>query len=183
MWIWDGNKHFRLREEDGVKNRNDFICHEVWEKNGDFIFYHGRYMNGVCFLGRVDPEGKKSIEIEFPLEYKREGHFIPGKNGFFVTDGFYEDRGLPERIRLKLKRTFKKETSFCGRYLTLVKADWNERRINWYPICRHGSDWSDQSCHPHPLLDNHGRRVYFNSNRKGKNAIYSAAIAAPLLDE
>jgi len=178
MWIWNGSRHIRLRKEEGVRKRNDFICHEVWDANGEFIIYHGRYLNGLCFLGRVDPDGQNTVEIEFPPDYKREGHFTPGKNGYLVTDGFYENRRLPERIRFKIKRTFKKETAFCGRHITLVKVDWEKRTIDWFPLCRHGSDWSCQESHPHPLFDTQGTFVHFNSNRGGKNSIFRTAVPA-----
>jgi len=178
MWIWDGSRHIRLRKEEGEKHRNDFICHEVWDNNGDFIIYHGRRLNGLCFLGRVDPEGEKAVEIEFPPRYIREGHFIPGENGILVTDGFYENRRLAERIRLKIKRTLKKEKAFCGRYITLVKVDWANRKIGWFPLCRHGSDWSTQDSHPHPIFDNQGTKIHCNSNRSGKNSIYQTVVPA-----
>lgn len=172
MWIWEGTRHIRLRKEAGMRTKRDFVCHEVWERKGDFIIYHGRYQNGSCFIGRVDPLGYNAAEIEFPPHFSREGHFTQGKNGFFVTDGFYENRQLPERIRLKINRTLKKEINFYGIYITLVKVDWENRRLEWIPLCRHGSDWSAQDSHPHPIINNLNNDIYFNSNRKGRNSIY-----------
>ena len=176
MWIWDGKRHRRLREENELRNRNDFVCHEVWERNGEFIIYHGRYVNGVCFLGRVDSQGENTVEIEFPSLYQREGHFCPGKDGFLVTDGLYENKHFSERIRQKIQKTLGKSEAFCGKYITFIKVDWNNRKIEWFPLCRHGSDWSTQDSHPHPLFNTPGSEVYFNSNRHGKNSIYRISV-------
>jgi Tol biopolymer transport system component len=40
------------------------------------------------------------------------------------------------------------------------------------PLVEHGSSWSSQDAHPHPVFDPGGRSVLFTSDRAGVRAVY-----------
>jgi len=44
------------------------------------------------------------------------------------------------------------------------------------PLCRHGTSWLNQLCHPHPIFTPDYRSVVFTSDREGKCNIYLAHI-------
>jgi hypothetical protein len=46
MWLWDGHRHIRLRTEGEGRSRADWTCHEMWERDGSAIIYHGSYHHG-----------------------------------------------------------------------------------------------------------------------------------------
>ncbi|MCS7120890.1 MAG: oligogalacturonate lyase family protein [Nitrososphaerota archaeon] len=45
------------------------------------------------------------------------------------------------------------------------------------PICRHGSTWSGQAAHPHPIITFDKKHVIFTSNMEGRENLYMAPIA------
>jgi hypothetical protein len=177
MWIWDGTKHIMLRRNKKEAGRDDFVCHEVWDPDGKFIIYHGKYKNGPTFLGRVTLDGSEISEIDFPMPYGREGHIIPGKKDLLVTDGFYDNSNFYWKITEKMRSFFSgKEVLFCGKFITLMKVEWEKQDIQWRPLCRHGSDWKSQDSHPHPVFNPAYDEIYFNSNKSGINSIYKINI-------
>jgi len=177
MWLWDGTSHKRLREEDGEKSRGDWVCHEMWSRDGNSIIYHGRYAgtapvtsggqlvfgggNGPAFIGRCDADGSNAVEIALPPQYTRYGHFTAGNGDWLVTDGYYEEPDDPPSH---------------GAWISLLKPDWMSRTIDWRPVCRHGSSWRSQDEHPHPIFDHAGRHVYFTSDRSGRRAVYRVEV-------
>jgi len=179
MWLWDGKSHQRLREEDGEKSRGDWVCHEMWSRDGKSIIYHGRYAgtapvtsggqlvfgggNGPAFVGRCNADGSDAVEIALPAEYTRYGHFTAGNGDWLVTDGYYESPDDPPGN---------------GAWISLLKPDWENRTIDWRPISRHGSSWKSQDEHPHPIFDHAGDNVFFTSDRSGKRAIYRVEVNA-----
>jgi hypothetical protein len=180
MWLWDGRSHQPLRREDGnEKSRGDWVCHEMWSRDGRSIIYHGRYAgtapvtsggqlvfgggNGASFIGRCNADGSDAVEIALPLEYTRYGHFTAGNGDWLVTDGLYETPDDPPSH---------------GAWISLLKPDWKNRTIDWQPICRHGSSWKSQDEHPHPIFSHVGDYVYFTSDRTGSRAIYRVAVEA-----
>jgi hypothetical protein len=178
MWIWDGMKHIMLRESKKEKGKDDFVCHEVWDDKGESIIYHGRYSNETTFLGRVSSDGSEITEIEIPKLYQREGHVIPCDERLLVTDGFFDRSDLLWKIKNKMKSILRgKEAHFCGKFITLMKVNWKEKKIQWMPLCEHGSDWRSQDSHPHPIFNRAKNEVYFNSNRTGRSAIYKVDIS------
>jgi len=48
--------------------------------------------------------------------------------------------------------------------------------MEWVPLCKHGSNWENQDCHPHPIFNHAGSAVYFTSNTGGRRAIYRVDI-------
>ena len=177
MWLCDGSSHVPLRREGDGKSRGDWVCHEMWSRDGSHIIYHGRYAgtapatsgfqlifgggNGPSFIGRCNPDGSDAVEIALPVEYTRYGHFTVGNGGWLVTDGLYEEAGDP---------------SSHGAWISLLKPDWKKRTIDWRPVCRHGSSWKSQDEHPHPIFDHAGRHVYFTSDKSGKRAVYRVGV-------
>ena len=177
MWLWDGSSHTPLRREGGEKSRGDWVCHEMWSRDGRSIIYHGRYAgtapvtsggqlvfgggNGPAFIGRCNADGSDAVEIALPENYTRYGHFTVGNGDWLVTDGYYEEPDDPPGN---------------GAWISLLKPDWANRTIDWRPICRHGSSWKSQDEHPHPIFDHAGRHVYFTSDRTGRRAVYRVEV-------
>ena len=49
-------------------------------------------------------------------------------------------------------------------------------RIEVVPLCRHGSDFSTQISHPHPIFSPDGEYVLFSSNVGGRCGVYLAEV-------
>jgi len=73
MWLWDGKKHLQLRDEGDGRSRYDWTCHEMWQRDGKAIIYHGNYNKGSSYIGRINPDGSGRIEITLPAGWKRYG--------------------------------------------------------------------------------------------------------------
>lgn len=162
MWLWDGERHIRLRTEGEGRSRGDWTCHEMWQADGKYIIYHGKYADGRAYVGRVDPQGTDPIEIALPSDYHRYGHFTAGSrhNDWLVTDGYYHPEGVPEN------------SNWGGEWISLVRVDWQRRSLRWTGLCPHESFWDCQDSHPHPIFDHADRSVCFTSNKSGQRAVY-----------
>jgi hypothetical protein len=158
MWLWDGKRHLRLRTEAGGRSRKDWVCHEMWERDGSALIYHGKYEQGAPFVGRVLPDGSGTVEISLPLSWKRYGHFTAGNPGQLVTDGCYEEAG--------------DAPGWGGAWISTLRVDWEERSILWSRLCPNGSSWDSQDAHPHPVFDPEGRSILFTSDQGGRRKIY-----------
>ena len=173
MWLFDARgigeaRHLRLRMEGQGRSRADWTCHEMWERDGQAIIYHGQYANGRSYLGRVRPDGSDVREVLVPEGWNAYGHFTVGEPGVLVTDGcFQEPEDAAERN---------------GQWISRVEVDWENGTSRWIPLCRHGSSWDSQDSHPHPIFDHAGERIYFTSDREGKRAIYSTVGRPIILD-
>ncbi len=166
MWLFNGKKHIRLREEGGIKSARDWTCHEMWERDGSAIIYHGGYKSFTeilknfgerKYIGRVIPDTGKHIEIKFPRRFKKYGHFTVGSTSTLVTDGYYEE---------------KHQHSSKGEWITRLDVDWKRKKITWTPLCKHRSSWATQDEHPHPIFDHGEKYIYFTSDFEGKRAVY-----------
>ena len=157
MWLWDGSRHIRLRGEGGGRSRDDWTCHEMWERDGSSIIYHGTLHGGPSYVGRVRPDGTGRVEIALPANWSRYGHFTVGKPGELVTDGCYEQEGDPRGN---------------GAWISLLKVDWNAGRIRWCPLVRHGSSWDSQDSHPHPVFNHAADAVWFTSDSSGRRGVF-----------
>ncbi len=166
MWLWDGHRHLRLRSEGEGRKKSDWTCHEMWERDGKYIIYHGNYDGGPSYIGRVKPDGTGRTEISLPANWKRYGHFTVGNPGWLVTDGCYETEGDPRGN---------------GAWISVVKADWSSGTYNWFPLCRSGSSWKSQDEHPHPVFSNSGNDIYFTSDRDGKRAVFKISVPKNLV--
>lgn len=158
MWLWDGSTHQPLRPEGDGCSRKDWTCHELWERDGSAVIYHGTYADGRGYLGRVTPDGARRVEIPFPPGFGGYGHFTGGAPGMLVSDGYYKEPGEAAQA--------------FGEWISVQRMDWAGRRIEWIPLCRSGSSWNSQDCHPHPIFNHAGDEVYFTSDRDGRCAIY-----------
>jgi len=179
VWLWDGQQVLRLRDEgqnaDGMqRSRNDWVCHEVWTRDGTWVIYHGTYGGnnvGRSFLGRVRPDGSERTEIAFPEQFRRYGHFTLGPgHGTLVSDGYYESNTGDHRHA--------GDPALSGRpgggqWISQVFVDWEQRQIHWQPLCEHNSSWSSQDAHPHPVYSHSGNEILFTSDHEGRRAIYA----------
>jgi len=160
MWLWDGKTHHRLRSEGNGRHRGDWVSHEMWERDGKGIVYHGKYANGSTFIGRVNSDGTGVVEIPLPDSWRRYGHFTVGNRGNLVSDGYYEETKNDAA------------PNGAGAWISLLKVDWDSRQIQWFPLCRNFSSWDSQDSHPHPIFDHGGNTIYFTSDKTGKRQIY-----------
>jgi hypothetical protein len=166
MWLWDGRTHRQLRTEGQGRSRADWTCHEMWSPNGEAVIYHGSYAGGEpkrSYLGRVEVESGGTTEIAFPADFTKYGHFIIGPHGRLVSDGYYR------------QPTDAEPASFGGDWISLIDPDWQAGTLRWTPLCRHGSSWSSQDAHPHPIFSHRGDQIYFTSDRDGRRAVYAVA--------
>ncbi len=166
LWLWNGHQHVRLRTEGGERTRGDWTCHEMWQADGKYIIYHGKFQNGDAYVGRVSPTGNDNIEIRLPQSYERYGHFTAGNchNDWLVSDGYFHPAGAPVN------------ENWGGEWISLQIVDWERRNIRWFPLCEHRSFWDCQDSHPHPILDHGDGSVYFTSNRDGKRAVFKVDV-------
>jgi len=173
MWLWDGRRHRQLRQESGPeivppRSRNDWTCHEMWERDGSAIIYHGTYfkdapqVGGRAYLGRVRPDGSDTKEIVFPEGWNQYGHFTVGRPGQLVTDGYY--------------RTGEDSPEGNGKWLALLNVNWSQGTIDWTPLLRHSSSWTSQDVHPHPIINDRCDAVYYTSDGDGPRAVYRLNI-------
>ncbi len=162
MWLFDGSNHIRLRTEGGNRSRMDWVCHEMWERDGRSNINHGGYDHGPAFIGRVRADGSGMVEIPLPEGFKRYGHFTVGGPGELVSDGYYEEAG--------------DKATPCGDWISLLKVDWERGIGEWTPLCRSSSSWVSQDEHPHPIFDHGLKYAYFTSDRDGKRAVYRVAV-------
>lgn len=164
MWLWDGQRHLRLRTEGDGRSRKDFTCHEMWERDGSALVYHGGRHDGPSYIGRVRPDGTNLCEILLPESYKHYGHYMTGKPAWLVTDGSYVPDGDTG-------------DTWGGKWICLLKVDWAGQKAHWMPLCEHGSCWSCQDVHPHPIFDHSGTNIYFTSDVEGYRAVYRLDVA------
>jgi len=163
MWLFDGQRHIRLRTEGDGRSGNDWACHEMWERDGSAIIYHGGLAGRGPCIGRVNPDGSDIREIVLQ-DCNRYGHFTSGAPGVLVSDGYYETEG--DRRALCFGETL------GGDWISRIDADWEKGTYVWTPLCRSNSSWAGQDEHPHPIIDHDSRFVYFTSDRDGRRAIY-----------
>ncbi len=162
VWMFDGRTHRPMRTENDVRSRADWTCHEMWERDGSAVVYHGRYAGGPSYIGRVRPDGTGTTEIALAPEYTRYGHFTVGSPGVLVSDGYYETASDPE--------------TRGGDWICRLDVDWDRGAVTWTPLCRNGSSWASQDEHPHPIIDHSMKNVYFTSDKDGRRAVYRVPL-------
>ena len=176
VWLWDGATHHMLRPENVAESRSreDWTCHEMWERDGSWVIYHGSYAGGSeyedrirpnsgrGYLGRVRPDGSGLREIAFPEGWTQYGHFTVGQPNWLVSDGYYRQG---------------ESAAHQGEWISLLHMDWEAGEIEWIPLEKSGSSWDSQDSHPHPIFDHAGRAVYFTSDREGKRAVYRIDVS------
>lgn len=159
VWLWDGQRHIPLRSEGDGRSRKDWTCHEMWERDGQAVIYHGLYEDGRAYIGRIPLSGDAITELALPEGWGRYGHFTVGPSqAQLVTDGYYH-AGPGDELKV-------------SPWLSYLDVDWQSGRVGWRVLGRSDSSWDSQDSHPHPILDDAGAFVYFTSDREGKRAIY-----------
>jgi hypothetical protein len=166
MWLWDGKKHIQLRDEANGRSRYDWTCHEMWQRDGKAIIYHGNYDKGPAYIGKINPDGTGRVEITLPAGWKRYGHFTVGDSGILVSDGYYAQTD---------DNQYSPDSNWAGMWICLLKVDWEQKHIQWIPLCRSGSSWRSQDEHPHPIINHASTGVFFTSDKDGKRAIWQLA--------
>jgi len=136
----------------------------MWERDGSAIIYHGTLAGRGPCIGRVTPDGSDIREIILAQGCDCYGHFTSGAPGVLVSDGYYETEG--DRRAIAFGNTI------GGDWITRVDVDWAKGTYEWAPLCRSSSSWAGQDEHPHPIIDNGSRFVYFTSDRDGRRAVY-----------
>ena len=162
MWLFDGKNHIRLRSEGKGISCDDYTCHEMWERDGSAIVYHGAYKDKRPYIGRVHSDGTNHQEILIENGSNRYGHFTVGESGVLVSDGYYESNG--------------DKKSSGGDWICRIDVDWKNGESNWVPLCRNASSWDSQDSHPHPIIDHRNNYVYFTSDMEGKRAVYRTPL-------
>jgi len=201
MWLFNGKEHKKLRSVGNGRDSNDWVCHEMWVKNGKSIIYHGSYNDGPMFIGKVEIEDGIIIEIKLPDNYDEYGHFIVSNSDeTLVTDGYYRKRDKIKKIKylLKISRKLLKmiipkpliivirkfyvneniDNLPYGEWISILKVDWEKKKIKWDPLVKHGSIncRTNQDNHPHPIFNHKGNELFFTSNRNGKRSIYKLEL-------
>lgn len=200
------DRYFHVRSEGNdtkgnprgfVRSRNDWVCHEMWQDDGEHIIYHGGYENGPAMAGRctIDlsaleesakfrqedlPDGFGVVsyeEIALPDEYTAYGHFLMDHEGNLTCDGYYRMPGEKVIERENSTDNGPDPHRKDGAYICKVVPDWPDGRLNWIPLCRHDSDWLGQDAHPHPIYSHAGDRIFFNSRMQNKINIYCVCAA------
>jgi len=171
VWLWDGANHIRLREEGAGRSRQDWTCHEMWERDGSAVIYHGLYSDGRAYIGRARFDGSAPSEIRLPQSWVRYGHFTVGPDEtMLVSDGYYQ--GGPE------------DEGRTSPWISRLDVDWAGGKVRWQVLGRSDSSWDSQDSHPHPITDAEGRFVYFTSDKDGRRAVYRLpAQQRPPVDE
>lgn len=163
LWIWNIRNHRQLRTAFDDRDREDDARDQTWGCGGYAVIYHGQYKNGRQYIGRVWVPSKEITEIPLPEEWNRYGHFSSSAGSLLVSDGYYQqDDDQAEH--------------YCGSWISIVEVDWEKRTVEWHPLCRHGSSWKSADSHPHPIFNHSGDKIYFNSDRDGKVAVYSVDV-------
>jgi Tol biopolymer transport system component len=181
VWLWDGAQIRRLRDEgpnlEGEhRRRADWVCHEVWTRDGEWVIYHGTYGGnnvGRSFVGRVRPDGSERTEVPFDPRFRRYGHFtLASGDNLLVSDGYYEAQGEAGDAG---------DPALTGRpgggeWISLLNVRWERGTIEWHPLCRHASSWTSQDAHPHPVFSHAGDEILFTSDIEGNRAVYRVAV-------
>ena len=169
MWLWDGRYHRALRTLEKGRDINDWVCHEMWNRDGSEIIYHGSYArNGLYYVGRISMDTGAIKEIALPPAYRSYGHFTISSGGLLVSDGYYQ----PEEYLLS-----RLEGADSGAaWISVQKVNWEKGTVEWFPLERHNSTWLTQDAHPPPIFDPAGTRVYYTTDAGGRREIRSCPV-------
>jgi oligogalacturonide lyase len=191
LWISDRTGLRPLRTPGAVRSPTqvrpqDFVDHETWSPDGRSVIYHGTYADDAGALARRSFVGRASVdagivdEIPFPPGFERYGHFGVAAEGLLVTDGYatFGDDDIRGPVPPRIDGADAPPEDDGGTWICRVNVDWDAARIEWVPLVRHGSSWSSQDAHPHPIIDIARSRVLFTSDREGRRAVYAVELDA-----
>lgn len=180
MWLYDHRTGAvtRMREEGPLegglrRSREDWVCHEMWSDDGRYIIYHGAYANGgPAFVGRRDNADGSHIEIALPEDYNAYGHFLMAHSGNLVCDGYFKFPWESKPVRENSTDNGPDPHKKDAEYICQVLPCWEERRLEWVPLCKHESDWLGQDAHPHPIYSHKEDKIFFSSRRGRTVQVY-----------
>jgi oligogalacturonide lyase len=191
LWIRDAGGVRPLRTRAAVRSAtpvrpDDVVDHEIWSPDGRTVIYHGTYADDAgalarrSFLGRAIVDEGVVDEVPFPPGFDRYGHFAVVGDSRVVTDGCAtfgtEDVRRPVPSRLDAADAPGEDDG--GSWISTVRVDWDAGHVEFVPLARHGSSWSSQDAHPHPVVDADRSRVVFTSDRDGRRAVYAVGLDA-----
>jgi hypothetical protein len=192
IWLRDASGARAMRaplvaDPGSLARRDDWVDHEVWTPDGEWLVYHGTYASdaphalaGRSFVGRVSATTGEAQEVAFPAGFDRYGHVGVGPGGLLVTDGYAEfDDGTmppPRHVPPRADGVEAPPEDDGGAWLTRMVVDWDAGTIDWIPMWRHGSSWASQDAHPHPSVDANDREVICTSDRGGFRAVHALAV-------
>lgn len=156
------------------RSRNDWVCHEMWSDDGKYVIYHGAYDEGPAFVGKVDMQDRTYREIPLPEDYNAYGHFTMDHQGNLACDGYFKFPQEIKQVRENSTDNGPDPHKKDGAYISALRADWERGSLEWFPLCRHGSDWLGQDAHPHPIYSHGGGRIYFSSRDGRTIKVYCA---------
>lgn len=179
IWLYDHRTDTvrRVRTEGEMpgawnRSRNDWVCHEMWSDDGNFVIYHGAYCDGPAFVGRADMRDGRFWEIALPEDYNAYGHFTMDHDGHLVCDGYFKFPGEIKAVRENSTDNGPDPHKKDGAYISAQQVDWERGILKWRPLCRHESDWLGQDAHPHPIYNHGGTKVYFSSRSDRTIKVY-----------
>jgi oligogalacturonide lyase len=157
IWLRRDGRAVKVRDEAPDHARGVFTTHENWTAQGR-VAYHGSLVRDgrrEGFVGLADPDAGTYSECYFPVRERDEfqPHFVAAARGdLLVADGGIEDGSIG-----------------------LVDCNWEAGSLSWRPLCLHGSSWTNQDVHPHPIFSPDDTKVLFTSdahNRPGHGHVY-----------
>lgn len=166
LWAVDARRLWKKTARCLYEERfEDFLVHEYFVADGTLGVQHSWYApasprdvvgdyvgNAILFLST---DGERVAEYALPG--RRSGHVQSNAaNTLLVADGCFT--GDPAQDRDGNSR------------LALHVPDGDRLRV--LPLCRHGSSWTTQLSHPHPVFAPDGRTVLFSSDAGGSNSPY-----------
>ncbi|HET7029458.1 MAG TPA: hypothetical protein VFI34_03020 [Candidatus Limnocylindrales bacterium] len=197
MWLRDqrGVRPLRRPEHawtDAPIHAADEVEHETFTRDGGAVVYHGVSRGpaggGRAFVGRIMLADGLVTEVSLPPGPVRYGHLAARDLRTFVTDGIADPGGdgapaPDEHVRgrepwrpTRIDGADAPAEDDGGRWITRLEVDWLTRRAVAVPIVAHGSSWSSQDDHPHPIVSPNGRSILFTSDKTGVRAVYRVAL-------
>lgn len=163
LWLSDGKTFRPLRTIGEGRDKDDWVCHEMWTKDGASVIYHGAFHNGSAFVGKIDIRTGSCSEIPLDPTYNVYGHFNVSGKGLLVCDGYFKFPGEQGIERDNSTDNGPDPHKKQARYISLVVPDWQKKTLVWKPLCAHDTDWLGQDSHPHPIFDHSDSHIYFSS--------------------
>jgi oligogalacturonide lyase len=129
------------------RQANERVGHEYWHADGLHLSYHGDWLDGRKFFGRVRYDDSDGVEYDFPHV---TGHIHSNDFNLIVGDGG------------KVVRLWRwNGTGFDG-----PRA-----------LCQHRSSMHIQQTHVHPRFSPDGRYIVFSSDVSGYGNVYRVELA------
>lgn len=166
LWVVDARRLWKKTSRRLYEERlEDFLVHEYFTADGTLGVQRSWYApdaprdavgdyagNSILFLNM-----KGETLAEYILPGKRSGHVQSNSdNSLVVADGCFT--GDPARDR------------DGNGSLAFNIPDGNRMRVE--RLCRHGSSWTTQLSHPHPIFSPDDRWVLFSSDDGGSSSPY-----------